>query len=418
MSERAPGMSWSAFRWQLLAVLGAVAVFSVSGCDEAPSWSPDGKECAFVVFTAERNFAAVQFDIYVHSLEAGRSRRIASSNLALGPPAWSPKGDRIAFVEVLQGEEKGKVGGYRLSVMLYDLESGQTTESVKLASASATEIPDFREKAFVQGTAGVPEMVTDPLLWDPSGRYVARRSRDAGIVMLDTASGEIRAIAKWGIPLCWSPEEKGVSSLLWTPEQQSIDVTSSDGGRRRRLAGPDELGLGGLPEGPDEVSFLKGTAALCRPDNTIVFFTQWLGGNEKIKLFDPAKKSSSVIGEAENRRNSNVAMACTRQGDLVAYLAERREAEDDLEYQLIVRAMAGAPSPIYGFRRTEPYIGGLSWSPDGRWIALVLEAGELPLAGLLPGQTHTILLVSPDGKRTREIQTPASPLGGAAGQGQ
>ncbi|MEE2752128.1 MAG: Tol-Pal system beta propeller repeat protein TolB [Myxococcota bacterium] len=62
------------------------------GIDVSPSFSPDGKQ---VAFASERS-GGVQ--IYVMPAEGGAAKRVTFQGNHNTDPAWSPKGDRIAFV--------------------------------------------------------------------------------------------------------------------------------------------------------------------------------------------------------------------------------------------------------------------------------------------------------------------------------
>lgn len=63
-----------------------------------PTWSPDGKEIAFVTVSRAELEHTRQADIYVFNLETGTARCLTN---ALGPayhPAWSPDGQQIAYI--------------------------------------------------------------------------------------------------------------------------------------------------------------------------------------------------------------------------------------------------------------------------------------------------------------------------------
>ena len=74
---------------------------SAPGIDTAPSFSPDGRR---IVFESDRSGSQ---QLYVMDADGSNQRRISFGGPA-GSPAWSPRGDRIAFV---------RVGAFRIGVM-------------------------------------------------------------------------------------------------------------------------------------------------------------------------------------------------------------------------------------------------------------------------------------------------------------
>src|SRR5579875_187762 len=66
--------------------------------DTAPAWSPDGQRIAFVSARHdEREYDHVS-DLFVADVETGETVRITTGAFDLDAPAWSPEGDAIAFL--------------------------------------------------------------------------------------------------------------------------------------------------------------------------------------------------------------------------------------------------------------------------------------------------------------------------------
>lgn len=68
------------------------------GIDVSPSFSPDGKQMAFV----SRRSGTPQ--IHIQDLETGQSRRLTYHGRYNTSPSWSPGGDKIAYVGLVDGQ--------------------------------------------------------------------------------------------------------------------------------------------------------------------------------------------------------------------------------------------------------------------------------------------------------------------------
>ncbi|MGD8321752.1 MAG: basic secretory protein-like protein, partial [Gemmatimonadota bacterium] len=105
--------------------------------DSSGTWSPDGREFAFVVTAGGDN------ELVIVDVESGsEKRRIKFDGIgALTNPAWSPDGTQIAF--------SGQTGGIS-DLYVYDLETDKRTQLTddKYADLEPTWSPDGRTIAF------------------------------------------------------------------------------------------------------------------------------------------------------------------------------------------------------------------------------------------------------------------------------
>ena len=75
--------------------------------DRFPSWSPDGKQIAF---TSERDG---NYEIYVMDADGGNEQRLTDNRKNDWEPSWSPDGNRIAFAS----DRKGDLNNFEIYVM-------------------------------------------------------------------------------------------------------------------------------------------------------------------------------------------------------------------------------------------------------------------------------------------------------------
>ncbi len=142
------------------------------GIEVAPSFSPDGRQMAFV---SDRSGNP---QIYVRDMGSGQIRRISYGYKYCAAPDWSPRGDRIAF--------QAEVGG---------------------VFQVATIRPDGSDQQILTGGPGGGE---DPS-WSPDGRLIAYASRSTGRyqIYVMTASGQplrkISTLSGENTDPAWSP---------------------------------------------------------------------------------------------------------------------------------------------------------------------------------------------------------------------
>ncbi len=170
------GVGWWERRGNVPVVSVPVPLSSYPGEEQQPSFSPDGREVAFVWNGGQGE----DLDIYIQPVGGGHPRRVTQDPGMDVSPAWSPDGRRIAFVRI----------------------SGEGSPGV-----------------FVVPSTGGPEIQVTVLR--------ARTGRARSWVLLPA----------W---LAWSPDGAGlvVTDMEETGAPASLYYTALDGGSRRRLTNP------------------------------------------------------------------------------------------------------------------------------------------------------------------------------------
>jgi TolB protein len=189
---------------------GSSRQFSEGGTWSQPSFSPGGKEIAYVYWA--ENFS----DVFVMAADGSKSRRLTrgqSSSLMDNSwafrPTWSPDGERIAFVSDANSRFPqlwlmGPDGGGRRQLAL----------------------PEFYEESWV-----------DSLTWDPSGGRVAvtgaPNMRDPShIYLVDVAKSTAEKLTKHpngAFDPTWSPNGEALAYIGRPGSQGELWVRTIEG---------------------------------------------------------------------------------------------------------------------------------------------------------------------------------------------
>lgn len=177
----------------------------------SPSWSPNGKEVAYVSFEKKKS------QIFTVSVETGQRRLITNFPGINGAPAWSPDGRQLAVVLSKSGNPK---------VYAIDISTGNMKQ-LTFGDAIDTEprfSPDGRSLLFTSGRGGSPQ--------------VYRLSLADGQVSRVTYEGNYNARASY------TPDMKNIVMLHREDRQFNIGLQGTNGGPVASLT------FSGLDESP------------------------------------------------------------------------------------------------------------------------------------------------------------------------
>ncbi|MEM6802727.1 MAG: amidohydrolase, partial [Bacteroidota bacterium] len=181
--------------------------------DLDPCWSPDGTQIAFV---SDRKGS---MDLWIHSLEDGRERRLARGLDGIIYPSWSPDGEKIAFYNV---SRMNFIGPTDLEVVFLNRVRTQTLKEAMFGPGAPTWSPNSEYVVFSQ-------------LERSSERF--REGKNQASLISITTKAEKKLDLADGQPLgtrgnngpSWSPDGKYFAFIqegqLWIQEVDSLGQT-------------------------------------------------------------------------------------------------------------------------------------------------------------------------------------------------
>ncbi|MET0050061.1 MAG: Tol-Pal system beta propeller repeat protein TolB [Candidatus Thiodiazotropha sp.] len=169
----------------------------------SPAWSPDGQKIAYV------SFEGGQSAIYVQGVYTGQRQKVTNFKGINGAPAWSPDGRKLAMTLSKGGNP---------DIYVYDLVSRKLTQITRhyAIDTEAAWSPDGRTLVFtsdrggrpqiyqVSAFGGTPQRVTYQnsynarASYSPDGRLLALVTREEGnywIAVLDLESGVMQVLS-------------------------------------------------------------------------------------------------------------------------------------------------------------------------------------------------------------------------------
>jgi len=206
-----------------------------------PSFSPDGKQIAYVTKRGADPDRSDDWDVYVIDAAPGaKERQLTHTPEADGDPdwnsspAWSPDGKQIAYLH------------------------GGPIKKIEYAANSLAVIPVAGGEPKVL-TAALDRNVYEPH-WSPDGKSIlVRLEQDRHVVIgeVDAASGALKELTPMEGTIDQYASAAGHVALLWTSSTTPTEVYAWDNGQRRPLSKQNDTFLKGLDLAKEEEFSVK-----------------------------------------------------------------------------------------------------------------------------------------------------------------
>ncbi|MEK9802029.1 MAG: Tol-Pal system beta propeller repeat protein TolB [Curvibacter sp.] len=215
----------------------------------SPSWSPDGKQLAYVSFESRKPV------VYIHDVASGRRRLVANFRGSNSAPAWSPDGRSLAMTLSRDGGSQL----YTLDVNTPGAEPRRLTQSSSI-DTEPTFSHDGRHLYFVSDRGGSPQIYRMPVAGgnpervtftgtynispalSADGRWLAYISRVSGVFklhVLELATGAVTALTETTADEnpSFAPNSRLLLYATKQQDREALMTTTLDGKIKARLAG-------------------------------------------------------------------------------------------------------------------------------------------------------------------------------------
>lgn len=307
------------------------------------SWAPDNQQIVY-----QNRLDTENMEIFVYSLETGRSENVTNNDAFDADPSFSPDGKQIVFASLRDGNAE-----------IYSMNT---------------------DGSYVRRLTNHPAWDSHPV-FSPDGTTIAfpsnRESEDSDVYLMTADGSNVRRLTDWKTneyvePGCWSPDGTQIAFVSDREGNDDIFVISAEVFRPRLI----------LADSDSNIAF----PTLSPDGKQIVYQAETARKSGDLRAFDTKTRRSRTLLETAT---ADLAPALSPNGDWIAF---HNRIEGNTEIFLIRPDGSDLKNLTVNAARDV----GPAWSPDGTMIAFASNRGA-------NSGKYDLYLMNADGNDQRRV---------------
>jgi Tol biopolymer transport system component len=398
---------------RLIAISSLVAIVGTAACTTAEDtdFDPVVRDNGVIVFAgASHDDGTVE--LYSVNEDGSDLRQLTDDGTVKTALAWSPDGSRLAYAALEKPPTYEEPAPGFSSIYLMDADGTHRERLCEACTRNAYGYPNLPGIDMVS-SPGL-ETPANALAWAPNGSLVAAPAAGAGVLLIDTDTGEVSTI----------PTPEPVTSIAWSPDGRRLALShtwfmapGSVWGKMvpregTLFSGEDERpgGIYLLDVETGEVEEVVSGAGMVQVHGwssaaELLAFTarDAAGQPGQLSVYSVSERRSWELVPGEQGA-AGMGTVWSPNGDEVAALIAQYDEESREAKDLWVVSSTGADRralPVCRFEgafdRDNCARGGIAWSPDGTTVTYRGFIAGAPLVSAL-------ILQDVDGSSTRVVR--------------